>query len=216
MPKIIEMVGRRYGKLVVLSRDTTTSDVKHPKWNCVCDCGNFTSVYGNSLQRNSTKSCGCMSSRYVNNLKDINTKHGMSRTKIYHVYHALLSRCRNPKDKAYKHYGARGIDVCNEWIESFDAFHGWTLTSGYVEGLTLERIDVNLGYCPSNCTWIPQSEQPKNRRGALDATIQGETKTLKEWSEISGIDYNTLRCRKVRYKWNDEDLLSKPTPFHRY
>jgi hypothetical protein len=214
--RFIDMTNQTFGKLTVLKRDSNYPPSR-TKWICKCDCGNTTSVYGHALRQGLTKSCGCLSSkkntRSRKNRKDLQ---GKSKTKLYSVYYSILDRCNNPNNKAYNHYGARGIKTCCEWENSFENFYTWSLSNGYQDGLTLERIDNNKGYSPSNCKWISQTEQLLNRRTTLYATIKGETKTLKEWSETSGIKYATLRCRKTNYNWPDERLLEKPTPFHRY
>lgn len=216
MPKINDLTGLRFGLLTVIDLDTSANK-GHRKWNCICDCGNHSSVFATNLNRGATTSCGCLSSRHgATKLKEINTKHGMSNSKLYHVYYGVLYRCTKENSKAFKHYGGRGISICDEWKNSFESFNQWAITNGYEEGLTIERIDNNGNYEPTNCKWIPQSEQVNNRRTNIYATINGETKTLKEWSRISGISYTTLRSRKMRYKWDDADLLSKPTPYHRH
>lgn len=215
MANPINLTGIKFGNLTVLKLDENSTS-KHRKWHCKCDCGNSTSVYATNLKSCATTSCGCKSSRHEHKLKEINTKHGLSRSKIYHVYHSVKNRCFKKTNKHYKDYGARGIIMCDEWKTSFETFYNWATSNGYKEGLTLERMDVNGNYDPENCTWITQSEQCNNKRTTLYATINGETKTLKEWSEISGITYNTLFFRKEKYKWSDERLLEKPTPYHRY
>jgi ribosomal protein S27E len=214
--KFIDLTNQKFGKLTVLYRDPN-SPRKYTKWICKCDCGNTTSVYSHALRQGKTKSCGCMSSKKnTSSRTNRSNLHGKSKSKLYHVYYSILDRCNNPNNKAYKHYGARGITICDEWEKSFENFYKWAISNGYQEGLTLERIDNNKGYSPENCKWIPKSEQVKNRRTTLYATINGETKTLKEWAEISGIKYSTLHYRKTKYNWPDERLLEQPTPYHRY
>ena len=210
MPKFKNLTGLKFGKLTVIELDSSYTK-KHKKWFCECDCGNFTSVFGTNLKQGVTTSCGCQSSR--NNARElvkVNTTHGLSRSKIYRIYHTMKNRCYKKSSKPYNDYGGRGIIICNEWLSDFESFRNWAISNSYEEGLTLERIDVNGNYEPSNCKWITQSEQCNNKRTTLYATIKGETKTLKEWSLLSGIKYNTLHTRKRVYGWDDEDLLRKP------
>ena len=210
MPKFKNLTGLKFGKLTVIELDSSYTK-KHKKWFCECDCGNFTSVFGTNLKQGVTTSCGCQSSR--NNARElvkVNTTHGLSRSKIYRIYHTMKNRCYKKSSKPYNDYGGRGKIICNEWLSDFESFQNWAISNGYEEGLTLERIDVNGNYEPSNCKWITQSEQCNNKRTTLYATIKGETKTLKEWSLLSGIKYNTLHTRKRVYGWDDEDLLRKP------
>lgn len=215
MAKRKDLTGMKFGKLTVVSIDEKATS-RHYKWICKCECGNTVSVFGTNLNQGISQSCGCNSSRTrAYKLKDINTKHGMSRTRIYHIYHGILIRCTKPNSQNYKHYGGRGITMCDEWANSFESFVSWANSNGYNEELTLERIDNNKGYSPDNCKWIPQSEQPLNRRNNIYATINGETKTVKEWAEISGINYNTLRSRLQDFHWAEADLLKLESHYHR-
>ena len=118
-----------------------------------------------------------------------------------------LQRCYNPNCRDYRFYGGRGIKVCDRWRESFDNF----LTDMGIrpEGMTLDRKDVNGDYTPENCKWSTRKEQTANRRMTVCITYKGETKTLTEWAEITGIDYNTLKARKQRLGYTDEECLDK-------
>lgn len=207
MKKSKNLIGMKFGELTVTILDEQSS-AKHKKWLCECSCGNQTSVFETNLKQGATTSCGCKSSR--NNaykLKEINTTHGLSRSKIYHVYHTIKNRCYKETSNIYDDYGGRGIFMCDEWLDNFKSFYDWAILDGYKEGLTIERIDVDKGYEPSNCKWIAQSEQPKNRRNTIFATINGVTRTLSEWSEVSGIKYDTIYKRKQVYGWDDNALL---------
>lgn len=112
----------------------------------------------------------------------------------YGSYCSMLNRCENPNANNYKLYGGRGIKVCDEWHD-IEKFEEWVKTSGYEKGLTLERIDVNGNYKPSNCTWATKKEQANNRRNTTYVTIDGVTKTISEWAEFSGINRSTLNSR---------------------
>jgi len=117
----------------------------------------------------------------------INLCDGRSKTRLYSIYYAMKNRCMNNKMKHYKNYGGRGIKVCQEWLDSFDVFRDWALSSGYNDSLSIDRIDVNGIYEPSNCRWATHKEQATNRRTSYwhKFTIEafGEKKNLNEWLE---------------------------------
>lgn len=144
-----------------------------------------------------------------------NRKHGESpntnknATRLYGIWENMRARCGNKKNPNYKDYGGRGITVCDEWSE-YMAFKNWALKNGYNPSLTVDRIDVNGNYCPENCRWATQKEQCRNTRFNHLLTYNGETKTLAEWSEISGIPYHALKNRINRYGFTPEEALTIP------
>ena len=104
----------------------------------------------------------------------------------------MLTRCANPQRKDYIYYGGRGITVCDEWLSSYESFKNWAMANGYQDNLTLDRIDANGNYEPSNCRWISMKEQCNNKRSNISIALNGETHNLKQWSEITGINYYTI------------------------
>lgn len=132
-------------------------------------------------------------------------KHGGCKTRLYPVWAAMLQRCNNPNNKGYKNYGGRGIKVCEEW-RNFAEFQKWATTHGYREGLTIERVDVNGNYEPSNCKWIPRSEQAKNQRSNLKLIYNGDVHTPNEISKLTGISVNTIYG--THYKYGVVDFTS--------
>lgn len=120
--------------------------------------------------------------------------HMMSNTKIYQVWHTMKRRCTQEKRKDYKHYGGRGITVCDIWL-SFENFYEWAIRHGYSEGLELDRIDVNGNYCPENCRFVTRIENIQNRTMTVKTTINGITKPITEWAVIHGISKTTIRSR---------------------
>lgn len=140
---------------------------------------------------------------------DLNKKHGMSKTKLYSVYYAMRQRCESTYDKQYKWYGERGIKVCDEWLD-FQSFYDWTMESGYKEGLTLDRINNNGNYEPSNCRWVDWKTQQNNRRSNHLIEYDGQTHTIAEWGDILNISPFLISCR-LRRGWSEEKALISPT-----
>lgn len=153
-----DITGRVFARLTALER-VGTHAAGNIVWRCRCECGGETRATAQALEKGDTVSCGCYRRERV-------TKHGMSRTKLYHVWSAMLARCYTPSRKDYKWYGAKGTYVCAEWHD-FATFLSWAKTSGYTEGLTIERKDVEGHYTPENCCWIPLKEQNLNKRKAV-------------------------------------------------
>lgn len=136
-------------------------------------------------------------------------KHGKIHTRLYHIYNNMKERCYNENSIDYLRYGARGIKICDEWLNDFMLFHNWSMDNGYHEDLTLDRIDVNGNYGPDNCRWVDRKAQARNRRSNKNYTINGETHCLKDWCNIVNINYHTVRTR-LRYNWTIEKALFTP------
>lgn len=117
--------------------------------------------------------------------------------KLQDVWKHMKQRCDNPNNHAYARYGGRGITYCDEWRD-YPAFHDWAVSNGYVEGLSLDRIDTNGNYEPSNCRWITHAEQQRNKERTIYAEINGVVRPLSEWAEMYGILYRTIRYRYER------------------
>lgn len=138
-----------------------------------------------------------------------NYKDGRKGTRLYRIYNAMKSRCYNPNIPSFKYYGGRGITVCNEWLNDFSTFKEWALNNGYNDNLTIERLDVNGNYEPSNCIWATYKVQANNMRSNRLITINGVTKNLTEWSEYYGINVKTVRDRLKR-GWDIISALETP------
>ena len=187
------IIGQRFGKLIVVSY-IGTNDNRQSIWLCRCDCGNEKEILRNSLTSGRTLSCGCYHKAKAHGLL---TTHGKCSEKIYKTWITMKRRCFEPNFASYKNYGARVIEVCAEWLD-FETFYKWSYENNYIEGLSIERKDNNKGYEPSNCEWITLEAQHKNRRNNHYITIGAETKTLTEWSKISGLSREGIRKRELR------------------
>lgn len=180
----VDLSGQRFGWWTVLGPSVQNRSLR---WNCRCVCGTERSVLQFSLTSGKSISCGCqkMSSRI---------KHGCAGSKLYYVWNSMICRCSKPSSSAYKWYGARGIAVCRQWMESFNNFASDMGPRPTIKH-QIERIDNDGNYEPNNCRWATASEQARNRRDTPRITIDGVTKTRLEWCDIYGINEATVRKR---------------------
>lgn len=205
MTAFIDIKGNKYGKLTVIRR-AENAPKGIARWECKCDCGNVVTVRGNNLKSGEVKSCGCLIG--ANNKE--RATHKMSKTRLYRTWAAIKARCYYKSQPAYKSYGARGIKMCDEWLNSFEAFAEWALSNGYKDDLTIERIDNDKGYAPDNCKWISLGEQANNRRSNIKITYQGETRNLFQWCRKFGKDYYSVHNRMYKLGWDFERAIFEP------
>ena len=220
MGTFIDLTGQKFGRYTVLeqapSRVSKDKDrvngKKRTMWRCQCDCGTIKDVDSWSLRSGHIVSCGCY---LKDNMRKRMTKHGATLfgkpTHLYKVWDGMKARCYNPEKVYYDRYGGRGITMCDEWRYSFEAFQEWAYANGYQENLTIDRINNDRGYFPDNCRWATDKEQSNNKSDNHYLTFNGETKTLMQWSEITGFPYYTLSSRAN--KWKDataEEILLTP------
>lgn len=146
----------------------------------------------------------------MSNVKGVpKTTHGQSHTRLYKIWMGIKLRCCNKNHNTYKNYGAKGITICDEWIHDFSAFYDWSYKNGYNDGLTIDRIDNSKGYSPDNCRWATYPEQALNKSTNKHLTINGQTKTIKEWSDIYGIAQNAV-YRRLDAGWDGVTSLTTP------
>ena len=197
-----DYTGEKYGKLSVIRRISEKG--KSVKYECVCDCGNHVIVLGSNLVAGATRSCGCIRKEKTKKLK---LSHGKWGTRIYKCWRNMLDRCENEKNKEYKNYGGREIQVCSEWHD-FSKFYEWAVANGYKNSLTIERMDVNKGYSPENCIWADLYTQARNRTDNRKISFKGKTQIITDWAKEAGIAEGTIRNRLKR-GWTVEDALTK-------
>lgn len=203
--KKINLIGQRFGRLTVI-QESTVRKGHSVAWVCQCDCGQITKPLSSDLLRQGhIKSCGC----YGKEIRSATHKtHGMSRTRLYSCYRDMLNRCFREKTSCFENYGGRGITVCDEWRNSFEAFQKWALSNGYSDELTLDRVDPDGNYCPENCRWATDEEQGNNKRNNRLLTYNGKTQSLSQWARENGIKTTTLFMRLYKYGWTVEDALT--------
>lgn len=182
MPRLIEMVGKKFNKLLVLRDSGLRGARDRIKYVCLCDCGNESIVFGEPLRSGHTKSCGCDKSIKM-------TKHGMYGTPTYRSWDKIIQRCNNPNNDAYKYYGGRGIGVCDEWLDFSNFFKDM---GERPKGTTIERLDSNGWYRKDNCKWATVHEQLNNTSRNIVVSIDSKLLTVKELSALSGRTYNNV------------------------
>ena len=198
------LVGKRYTKLVVTEYAGytvgSTGTIYH-LWKCKCDCGNEIVAKGVMLNSKHKMSCGCLSHKP----KHAAYKHHLTDTPLYNVWKSMKGRCYTKSNNSYKHYGARGITVCDEWRNDFMSFYNWAIAQGYTEenrrNCTIDRIDVNGNYCPENCRLATYYEQANNKVNTRRYEMNGEMITCREAEAKYGVPYNRIRGRIDR--WHD-------------
>lgn len=193
------LIGKIFGRLIVFKQ------VDKHYYLCRCECGNEKIVNKYRLLKGNTKSCGCLSKEVHSKIayklgkdnkilkrKWKNLPYDKVQSRLYNIWNHITDRCNNTTDIAYKDYGGRGINLCDEWL-NFENFYYWAIKSGYEYGLTIDRINNNEGYSPNNCRWATAKQQARNRRSNILITYNNETHCIAEWAEILNIEDSLLR-----------------------
>lgn len=175
MNKFNNLENKRFGRLLVVEKTNERSS-ESIVWLCRCDCGNIKKIRSSNLTHGETFSCGCLRKELFKNRI---TKHNMCSTPTYNTWRGMIERCKNPKNKRYKDYGDRNIEICKEW-EVFENFY--KDMGAKPSGKSLDRIDNNKGYEPSNYKWSTPTEQQNNTRRNSYITYKGIAKTVAGWA----------------------------------
>ncbi len=203
----IDLLGQRFGRLEVIARNGVNA-YGAAMWLCRCDCGNTVTKRGSALRSNHTKSCGCLHDELSSmRITKQNTVHGMSNTRLYEIWIDMKKRCHNINHWAYSRYGERGIAVCKEW-QIFEPFYKWAIANGYSDNLSIDRIDNDGNYEPSNCRWASRKVQANNKSNNVRYKYEDNNYTISELSDMFGISYQTLRSRIENYGWSVEKALT--------
>jgi hypothetical protein len=206
---LLDLSGNSYGRWTVLR-----PALGRPKgrglerfWVCRCSCGTERELPTGKLRSGHSRSCGCL---HRDNAKMYCRKHGLSSTREHRIWRSMLNRCQNPRASRFQHYGGRGIGVCTRW-RGPQGFENFIRDMGPAPGgrHSIDRINNNANYEPSNCRWATQSEQMRNTRCNHLITHAGRTLTVAGWSEVSGISGQAIHCR-LRAGWSEADAVSVP------
>lgn len=192
----IEMTGEKIGRVKVIKQHGTIRG--KIAWLCQCDCGNQKVISGTLLRRGESVSCGCL-------VIDTITKHGMSKTRLWNIWHAMKTRCTQPSSTYYHIYGGKGIKVCKEWKDSFIAFKNWAIKNGYKDDLSIDRIDSNKNYCSKNCRWATPTQQSRNT--CRNVIYRGEYAI--DAAKRLGGSPNLITVR-IRQGWSVKDAFTIP------
>lgn len=226
MPGLIDLTGKKFGRLTVIERAPNriyASGTPHTTWECVCECGKHVVVRGDALRGGTTLSCGCLQREVASTYGKINggtIRYGDSRERIHNIWYLMKYRCEDKTSPAYINYGGRGIKVCQEWDDGDDgyfAFKEWALCNGYKEDLTLDRIDNNGNYEPVNCRWTSLNVQANNKRNNVYYDYDGQMLTLPQISEKCGIPWKVL-WERIHRNWGIDRAATQPvrkSPTHK-
>lgn len=211
MSQKIDITNNRFGKLVAIKEvepRISPSGKVFRRYLCQCDCGNTTIATMEHLKSGHTKSCGCYKHEWT---KQNCVKHGQTGSRLYQIYQHMKERCYKQDNKSYHRYGGRNITICEEWLgdNGFQHFFDWAIANGYNDTLTIDRIDNDGNYEPSNCRWATREQQMNNVSYNVRLTYNGETHTIAEWSKITGIDQDTIQSRNKYHDMSIEEVLFK-------
>lgn len=224
MKKIEIQQGQKFGRLTIVKEVEPYINTKGKKIRmilCKCDCGNETTIQLSRFTNGITSSCGCLR---LERVKSLNKRYekitgqklpedfSFTKSRIYGIWTNMLHRCTNPVEKNY--YG-KGITVCKEWQIDFFNFYFWAMENGYTDDLTIDRINSNGNYEPSNCRWATYKQQNNNNQMNRSVTYNGITHTIGECGDITGVGRNLLYQRIITLGWPLEKAFYTPVEKHR-
>lgn len=208
--RLMDLTGKKYGWLTVIARDTDyPTKTRKTMWRCQCRCGAEKSVYGESLKKGHTSSCGCQRPALV---RAARTSHGMSHTPTHRTWQSMKRRCSSPTVWQYPYYGGRGIRVCERWA----SFENFLEDMGErPAGTTLDRIDNDGDYGPSNCCWATPREQGSHTTRTRYVKTERGTVTLAEAARMANVSSSAILYR-IRQGWSEADILAPAQPWAKY
>ena len=186
-----DLTGQSFGSLTVLRRSPAHGNGKKPvtMWVCRCQCGREISVKADSLKSGHTVSCGCLKVKHMESYKH--------KTRLYNIWKCMRQRCNNPNNPNYPHYGGKGVTICEEWKE-YVGFRAWAAANGYDDSKSIDRIDVNGNYEPSNCRWADDKTQANNTTRNRRIAFRGRNMTISEIADLLDVSYSTIQHRVER------------------
>lgn len=208
MAELIDLTGKKFGNLTVISKVDKPSGLSNTRaqWLCVCSCGTTVRVEGPSLRNGPTKSCGCLRTEMIRESK---ITHGQcvkgSRSAAYNSWSQMIARCTNHNSTHYRHYGGRGIKVCERW-KKFQNFY--EDMGDCPKGLSIDRINNDGNYEPDNCRWATIYEQSNNKRTNRLITWKDKNYTAKQLSDFLNIPYQWFYDRAVRQKTPIDQIIA--------
>lgn len=218
MGKIKDLSGTQVGRLLVIERAEdfiSKNGEKRTMWRCKCECGKYINVRSDCLNGTHTLSCGCYHKERVSESGKKNgskIKHGESKERLFNIWYLIKYRCEDESSPAYKNYGGRGIAVCKDWSDEetgYFEFKKWALENGYNPQLTIDRIDNDGDYEPSNCRWADNITQGNNKRTNVFIEYDGVRKSISQWADSLGISKKVL-YRRIELGWDIERAFTQP------
>jgi hypothetical protein len=195
---LIDISGQKFGRYTVLKFHSTKNRKSY--FTCECECGTIKEVRSDQLKSGTTQSCGCYIKEKLKEERPYRIKHGKKakETRLYNIWQGMRSRCNSETNPAYPKYGGRGIKVYENWLNDFQNFYDWAMENSYQENLSIERLNNDGNYEPSNCKWATSKEQNNNKSNNVVIEIDGEKKNLIEWSKSTGVHRSTIYRRLKR------------------
>lgn len=204
MPAFCDLKGLVFSRWLVIAKSNIAG---RTQWECKCECGVVRPVLSSSLISGKSKSCGCLNKEKASERLTLRMKtHGLSRTAAYASWSSMVKRCTNKKNNEWENYGGRGIGICDRWKNSFENF--LEDMGNPPPGMSIDRINNDLGYSKENCRWATRTEQNRNKRSCRQISFNGETKGFGEWAEHYCIDRRKLYSRVINCGWSFDKAVS--------
>lgn len=200
-PDNINLAGQKYGRWTIVEL-LGKNEKNELLIKCICDCGNERTLKLINIKYGSSKSCGCLS-------KEVHSKHGLKKHPLFMVWCSMRQRCSYEKYPGFHRYGVRGIRVCEEWNNDFKTFHDWAIANGWEVGLSIDRIDNDGNYEPSNCRWATMLTQARNTSKNVMVEHEGEIKCLSEWAKVLNINLCRI-ARGIKRGHTLAEIIAKP------